>query len=355
MRRNEAYEVLGLTENASDDDIRKAFRKLAAENHPDKNSGSKESEEKFKEINTAYQILTNKEQAEDERNSYGAYNGQGAHHINLNDIMDFMNQGGGGSPFDAFFGGQRRQTYNVDLSPINLFMKLSFEESVLGCDKKVSYDRKCYCESCDGLGKSKQNLKKCNKCNGSGFFKQKMGNGVFITTQTQACSTCNGAGTMGDPCNDCSGNGYNMESQSLNVKIPPIGGNEMTLSVGGKGNHYKEHGGEVLIHLSPTREGSGKYSNFSLDNRDVRARVCVNLNTLLFGGEIKIPVVGGEDQTITIPKLADLDKEFYLNSFGARKYSNLPLGKQIVTLKINYPSKDKLSDELLEKLNKAYE
>lgn len=355
MRRNEAYEVLGLTESATDDDIKKAFRKLAAENHPDKNAGSKESEDKFKTINTAYQILTDKEQAEEDRNTFSAQS-QSPHHVNINDIMDFMSGGGSrGSPFDSFFGGGRNRQSYIDLSPINLFMKLTFEESILGCDKKVTYDRKCYCNVCDGSGKSKQNARKCNKCNGSGEFKQKVGNGVFVTIQVTMCNTCNGTGSQGDPCHNCSGNGFTSEQHSLNVKIPSIGSNEMTLSVGGKGNYFNDTAGEVLIHLSPTREGSGRYSDFTLDGRDVRARVCVNLNTLLFGGEIKVPVVGGEDQTVKVPQLSDLDKEFYINNFGARKYSSLPLGKQIVTLKVKYPSKNKLSPELLKELNKVYE
>ena len=358
MRRNEAFETLGLTESASEDEIKKAFRSLAAANHPDKNNGSKESEEKFKKINQAHQIIIGKEQAEDDRQNFNTNthysNGMG---INIEDIFNAMHGNGEGSPFDAFFGGQgqQRQQHRLDLSPISIYCKLTFEESILGSDKRISFDKKNYCVPCDGLGKSKQNARKCNKCNGTGAIKQKVGQGMMVIIQTHMCPTCNGTGVQGEPCNDCSGKGFNTETISLNVKIPPVGSQELSLAMNGKGHSFKNQAGDVLLHLSPTTNGEGKYKDMRIEGRDIYTHACVNLDILLFGGTIKVPVVGSDnDQEIAIPALTKPEEQFFVNSFGARQYGNLPLGKQVVIVKSNYPSRDKLSKELLEELKKVY-
>lgn len=351
MKKKEAYEALELNESASEDEIKKAFRKLAAQHHPDKNSGSKESEEKFKQVNTAFQILTGKEQAEDEIPMHT----HSASHMDINDIFNMMNNTGFGSPFDSFFGRQNQQRqHNIDLSPIDVFVKLTFEESVLGVEKKVSYQKKNFCEHCQGIGKAKHNAKNCRSCNGTGVVSQTIRNGMFTQINRAKCNACNGIGYIGDDCSACAGVGFHVETVSLNLKIPATGAHEITLSASGKGHSYQNNYGDVLFRISPTFEGAGKYHGFYLDGRDVCTRVRVNLNILLFGGTIKVPVVGENDQDLTIPELTEVGKEFYLNGFGARKYANLPNGKQVISIEVNYPSKDKLSKELLEELNKVY-
>lgn len=357
MKRSEAYQTLELNESSSDDDIKKAFRKLAAQHHPDKNNGSKESEEKFKKVNTAFQILSGKETADDDRNNSTYSYSNHSSRVDLNDIFNIMNNSGhGGSPFDQFFGKERQRSPNqLDFSPINVFMKLSFEESVLGCDKKISYQKKSYCSNCDGLGKAKDTAKQCRSCNGSGVIRQQMGNGMIIQIHTAKCVTCAGSGIIGDSCKNCSGVGYKTEEQTLNLKIPPIGSSNVTLAANGKGNSFKGQAGDVLISVSPTSEGTDKYKDFILDGRDVCMHTRVNLDILLFGGTIKVPVIGGDDQEVVIPPLTQTEQEFYLQGFGARKMGNFPNGKQVVSIKANYPDKNKLSNELLNELSKSYE
>lgn len=350
MKKKEAYEALELNESASEDEIKKAFRKLAAQHHPDKNSGSKESEEKFKQVNTAFQILSGKEQAEDDIPMH-SYSSSG--HMNINDIFNIMNNTGFGSPFDSFFGRQQKQ-HNIDLSPIDVFIKLSFEESVLGAEKKVQYQKKTYCNGCQGLGKIRSNSNNCKTCSGTGVISQTIRNGMFTQINRAKCHTCGGAGYIGENCSKCSGAGFQVDLVSLILKIPATGAHEITLSAAGKGHSYENNFGDVLFRISPTFEGSGKYQGFYLDGRDICMRARVNLNILLFGGTIKVPVVGEEDQELVIPELTEVGKEFYLAGFGARKYGNFHNGKQVISIEAVYPNKDKLSKELLEELTKAY-
>jgi molecular chaperone DnaJ len=355
MKKNEAYETLGLQEDASDDDIKKSFRKLAAENHPDKHSGSLEAEDKFKKINQAYQILSGKERADDENNHYSqsqGYNSPFPGGINLNDIFNIMNGGSSPGGFSDFFNNKNARA-KIDLSDINVQLNLTFEETVLGGSRKVSFKRRVYCEKCEGFGRTVENKKGCNKCNGKGNIQQKYGNGMFIRIENYPCVACSGTGFIGSPCPACNSAGFKLEEVSVNLKIPPIGGNAARLGVGGKGHTFKNQTGNVFVILSPETNGKDQF-NMEVDGRNVYARVDVNLDKLLFGGTISVPIIGRKDEELTIPELTKPGTSFTLSCLGVKGDQHFPTGDHIITVNVKYPDKNKLTESLRDELTKLY-
>ena len=229
------YEILEISRNASGDEIKKAFRKLALKYHPDRNAGDKEAEQKFKQINEAYQVLSD----EQKRSIYDRYGKEG--------LEGRFGSGGGFSAdfdlsdiFDSFFGGgfgggsrqrkRRSEKYSADLEiPINL----EFNEAVFGCEKEIKFDQKVPCPTCNATGSKDGKNKTCQHCGGSGRITR--GNGFMNIVQE--CPYCHGSGeVISEPCPDCNAKAYKIQQQSVKITIPEGVDSGMRMRVAGKGN-----------------------------------------------------------------------------------------------------------------------
>ena len=209
--KRDYYEILGVGKNASDEEIKKAFRKLALEFHPDRNK-SKGAEDKFKEINEAYQVLSDPEK----RNSYDQFGHDGVK-ANFQDF-DFQNFGGFGDIFDAFFGGSQTTSRSRRKGrDLHKTINISFKDSAFGIENDISVERIGKCAICSGSGaKDSSSFTKCPNCNGSGQVKrvQKTIFGQFA--QSSVCQDCAGSGKkITQKCSECNGKGSNIEKKTI--------------------------------------------------------------------------------------------------------------------------------------------
>ncbi|MCW8812610.1 MAG: DnaJ domain-containing protein, partial [Chlorobium sp.] len=254
MVKRDYYEVLGVSRTSTKEEIKKAYRKLAMQFHPDRNPGDKESEEKFKEAAEAYEILSH----DDKRNNYDRFGHEGVRgsgfgssgFSSVNDIFShFSDIFGGSSIFDEFFGGSqrgrsRRRGSGVPGSDMRVTLKLTLEEIATGISKKIKIKKQVKCNECNGTGaQAGTSLKTCPVCDGAGEIKtvsrSVFGQFVNIT----ACHNCNGEGQVIDsPCRNCSGDGRIQNEATISIEVPAgvQDGNYMTLR--GEGNTGKRSG-----------------------------------------------------------------------------------------------------------------
>ncbi|MBL7935849.1 MAG: DnaJ domain-containing protein, partial [Bacteroidia bacterium] len=259
MSKRDFYEILGLTKNASDDDIKKAYRKLAIKYHPDKNPDDKAAEEKFKEAAEAYEVLSNPEKRQ-RYNQYGhagvggASGGGGGFGggMNMDDIFSqFGDIFGGGGGFGGFGGSSRGGGRRVVRgSNLRVKVKLNLQEVAKGVEKKLKVNKFVSCNTCKGSGAKNGTFDTCRLCNGSGV--QVRTQQTFLgAMQTQTtCSGCNGEGkTVKDKCNTCHGDGIVRAEEVISINIPAGVAEGMQLSVGGKGNAAPRGGvnGDLLV------------------------------------------------------------------------------------------------------------
>jgi molecular chaperone DnaJ len=220
MAKRDYYEVLGVSKNAPAEEIKKAYRKLALQYHPDRNPGDKASEEKFKEAAEAYDVLSN----DDKKARYdrfghqgaaGGFGGTGAGGMNMDDIFSNFGDifGGDGSPFESFFGGggQRRNQRGRGQRGSNLRVKvkLDLEEIANGAQKKIKVKKHIICDTCNGIGaKDSNSYQTCNTCNGSGVVRKVTSTFLGQMQTTAACPTCDGEGkVITNKCTKCRGEG----------------------------------------------------------------------------------------------------------------------------------------------------
>ena len=350
MRKNEAYDTLGLSPEANEDEIKKAFRKAAAASHPDVNKDNPKAEENFKKINQAFQILSGKEHAEDEMPQRSEFHPGSPFGMNIEDIMGemFFNNFGRNSrnPFQ-----HQQQKGNVALDDAKISLNISFEEAVLGCTKNISYEIMNFCIACEAQGIDVNRKNKCNICNGSGFQKIQTGSHGFIQISHSPCSHCKGIGVIGEPCPTCHGKKFKNEEINVNLKVPPIGDKQVRLFLKDKGHKYKNHTSNAYVHVIPEIEGKGDYSKYYIENENVKSTIQVSLDKLLFGGEEKVKTVGGEEVSIQINPLTKMFDEVIIKEKGVRGKNP---GNHIVSIETKYPEKEKLTDELRDLIQRAY-
>ncbi len=349
MKKSEAYSVLGLSESADENEIKKAFRKKAVEHHPDKNPGNNDSESEFKKINQAYQILTGSERSEDDHIYSQTI------HSNANDFFrrnweDIF--GGAGFSYSPFTqnptkGFDFRRT-TKPITDVSLFLNISFTETILGCEKEIEYKKEIYCKSCNGSGTNQSTVKICEACKGMGFRQREVRTGFMSQITRETCSLCFGKGKLGDPCKDCGGKGGNYVSKKIKVKIPPIGEKQATLVVKNAGNEYANNiTSNVTIDVVPTI----KHENMYVKENNVISTESIPLDTLLFGGDVDVPIVDGK-HTIHIPKHSRSGSVIVIKDKGVRAGKYKQNGHHLVELAIKYPNN--LTEELKIALENAY-
>ena len=305
MAKRDYYEVLGVQRNASDTELKKAYRQMAMKFHPDKNPGNKEAEEKFKEAAEAYDVLSTpeKKQRYDQfghqgMNGAGGYSGGG---MNMEDIFShFGSMFGEDSPFESFFGGGgARGGRRVNRgSNLRIKVKLTLEEIAHGVEKKLKVNKAVACTTCKGSGaQDGGSFHKCNTCNGSGQVHRVTNTFIGQMRTTSTCPACHGEGqVIANKCKSCGGSGLQHGEEIVTVNIPAGVGEGMQLTVTGKGSAGERGGipGDLLIVIEETphphliREGNSLLYDLYINFADAALGTSVEIPTIEGKAKIKV-------------------------------------------------------------------
>ena len=306
MAKRDYYEVLGVDKNASADEIKKAYRKLAVKYHPDKNPGDKEAEEKFKEAAEAYSILSDADKkAKYDQFGHAGVDGAGPDFSggfgNLNDILNDLFGGafgggfGGFSGFGGGFGGGRggqRQQRVYRGRDIRVRVKLTLEEIAKGVEKEISIEKSVPCSECGGRGaKNSSDIKTCSACGGTGQV-QRVVNSLFGQAVTYStCQQCGGEGkVITNPCRSCGGSGLVRKRETIKVKIPAGVEAGMQLTIAGEGHAAKNNGinGDLLVVIEEQ-----EHPDFKREGNNLYYTKIVSLPEAILGAEVEIPCLDG--------------------------------------------------------------
>ena len=303
--KRDYYEVLGVSKNASEDEIKKAYRKIAIKYHPDRNPGDKEAEEKFKEAAEAYDVLHDPAKRQqydqfgfDAPGGFGGFSGGG---FTVDDIFSMFGSvfEGGFGGFGGF-GGQRRSSQRKYRGgDLRLKVRLNLQEVASGVTKKFRVRKDITCPECHGTGcEGGSTPETCPTCNGSGYTVQTKQT-LFGVMQTQgACPTCHGEGTIvKNKCQHCGGDGVVKGDEVVEVKIPAGVADGMVLTMQGKGNAGMHNGvaGDIQVFISEEDN-----STFVRQDNDLIYNLLLDFPTAALGGEVKIPTVDGKTLKITL-------------------------------------------------------
>ena len=337
------YEVLGVARNASDEELKKAFRRLAMKNHPDRCPDDPHAQDRFKEAKEAYEILGDPQRrALYDQYGHAAFeNGTGRRGgAPFGDVGDIF-----GDIFSDIFGGGRRAARGSDLRYV---LELDLEEAVAGVDKQIRVPTLVNCHHCNGTGSEDGKLSTCATCRGHG--RVRMQNGIFSIQQ--ACPHCGGAGrTIATPCKHCHGEGRLEDERGLEVKVPPgvDNGDRIRLTGQGEAGPPGSTPGDlyVEIHVRP-------HPIFQREGDDLRCEVPVRFAQAALGATIEVPVLDGAT-TITIPPETQTGQEFRLRGQGVKSVRSRHTGDLFCTVVVETPVRlDKHQRELLERFEATF-
>lgn len=350
-QKRDYYEVLGVSKDADDAALKKAYRMLAKKYHPDANPGDKQAEAAFKEINEAYSVLSDpKKRAQYDQFGHAAFDprmgggsGGGFYEGNAADFGDIFGDMFGGDIFGSFFGGGRgaqRQAANAPMRGANVraTVRLTFEEAIFGCKKKITIDYKEECETCKGSGtKPGTSPETCPTCKGQGKI-VKMSQTMFGTVQNvQTCPTCHGSGkVVKEKCTSCNGTGYKRIRKSFEVSIPAGIDNGLSVRMphGGEPGVNGGERGDLLVEciVSP-------HPIFKRQDTNIFSTVPISFATAALGGTIRIKTVDGEVE-YTVKAGTQTDTRVRLSGKGVPSLRNPKMrGDHYVTLVVEVPTK----------------
>jgi len=352
MQEFDYYEILEVTKDCSGAELKKAYRKLAMKFHPDRNPEDKEAEEKFKQINEAYEALSN----EEKRSIYDRYGKEGLNRqggggaggfggADMRDIFNSMFGGGGG--FGGGFGQARRNSGQKYAQDFEMEFKLEFQEAIFGCEKKIDIRYKVPCDDCSGTGAKDGKLKTCSYCNGQGQVVMRQGPMTFA----QTCPECKGEGkSIAQKCTSCRGKGYKSKEQTITINIPAGVDSGNRLRAEGYGNQNR-HGkrGDLYLNFYVEEDDS-----FVRNGNDIYIEVPVFFTQAILGGEITIPSLDGELKLNL--KAGTKDKaQFVFENEGVVDVHGGGKGRLIAQIQMKLP-KDLNSEqkELLHKLQESF-
>ena len=303
MNKRDYYEVLGVDKNASADDIKKAYRKLAIKYHPDKNPGDKAAEEKFKEAAEAYSVLSDADKkAKYDQFGHAGVEGAGPDFSggfgNLNDILNDLFGGafgggfGGFSGFGGGFGGGQRQQRVYRGRDIRVRVKLTLEEIAKGVEKDISIEKSVPCHECGGKGaRNSSDIKTCPACNGTGQVQRVVNSFLGQTVTYSTCQQCGGEGKIiTNPCRSCGGTGLVRKRETIKVKIPAGVEAGMQLTIQGQGHAAKNNGinGDLLVVIEEQ-----EHPNLKREGNNLYYTKVVSLPEAILGAEVEVPCLDG--------------------------------------------------------------
>jgi molecular chaperone DnaJ len=348
MAKEGYYELLGVEKGASEEDLKKAYRKKAVQYHPDKNPGNKEAEEMFKKISHAYEVLKDPEKrAAYDRYGHAAFEGAGAgaprgrggraggggFHDPFDIFREVFGQqqgGGGGGIFDEMFGGGGRES-GRDGSDLRYDLEITLEEAARGAEKEISFRKHVTCERCDGSGAEPGSKRvTCPTCRGAGQIRRSGG----IITFTQTCPTCGGMGTKVEkPCTACRGEGRVVQTAKLNVRIPAgvDTGSRLRSSGNGEAGLAGGQSGDLYIVLSVK-----EHELFERQEDNLFCEIPIKFTLATLGGTIEVPTLFGK-ASLKIPSATQSGTTFRLREKGMPSLRGGRQGDQLVRVQVEVP------------------
>lgn len=360
MTKRDYYEILGVTRNATKDEIKKAYRKLAMQYHPDRNPGDKSAEDKFKEAAEAYEILSH----DDKRNNYDRFGHEGVRgsgfgaegFSSVNDIFShFSDIFGGSSIFDEFFGGSqrgrsRRRGAGTPGSDLRVTLKLTLEEIASGTSKKIKIRKQIKCNDCNGTGaQAGTSLKTCPACNGTGEIKSVSRSvfGQFVNITT--CNNCSGEGQVVDsPCRTCSGDGRVTDESTLKIDVPAGVEDSNYMTMRGEGNAGKRGGqpGDIIVVFQEL-----PHEHFIREKNDIIYNLFLSFPQAALGAEVEVPTLTGKSM-LKIEQGTQPGKLLKMKGKGIRHLNYSGSGDQIVRINVAIPQKlNSKEKELIKQLS----
>ena len=359
MAKRDYYEILGVSKGADAKEIKKAYRKVAMQYHPDKNPGDKAAEEKFKEAAEAYEILNDPEKRAryDQYGHAGVGNGGGfsGGGMTMEDIFSQFNDifGDSGSPFSEFFGGgggrRRGRSRGEQGSNLRIKLALTLEEIAHGTKKKIKVKKQSTCDVCRGSGaKDSNSVETCGTCRGSGVVRQVKSTFLGQMQTTATCPTCRGAGTVVTAsCPKCKGEGRTYGEESIEIEIPAGVAEGMQLSVSGKGNAGRQGGPPGDLYISIEEK---PHAELQRDGENLIYDLYLNFADAALGTSIEVPTIEGRVK-IKVPAGTQSGKIFRLKEKGLPSLQSYGKGDQLIHVNVWTPKKLTAEErELLEKL-----
>ncbi len=298
MEKRDYYEVLGVNKNATQAEIKAAYKKLAIKYHPDRNPGNKEAEEKFKEAAEAYDVLRDEQKkARYDQFGHAGLNGASGFNAGGMDMDDIFSMFGDifggrmGGGFSGFSGGgrSRRQVYRG--SDLRIKVKLTLNEVAEGCTKKFNVRKYIPCKHCNGTGSDDGQFQTCNTCHGSGTVYRTVNFGLGQMQTQQTCSACGGEGkSIKNPCKHCKGEGVVTGEELVEVNIPQGVDNGMALTVQGKGNAGRRGGvnGDIQVIIEVE-----EHKDFIRQDQNLVYNLLLDIPTVILGGQVEVPTLNG--------------------------------------------------------------
>ena len=367
MAKRDFYEILGVAKSSTADEIKKAYRKVAMQFHPDRNPGDKASEEKFKEAAEAYEVLSDQEK----RGQYDKYGhagmnqrgggfGGGGQGMNMDDIFSNFGDIFGDDLFGSFFGGggggrQRSsggRTKGTRGSNLRIKLKMNYEEIAKGANKTVKVKKYTPCTSCSGSGaKDKNSVQTCATCGGNGQVR-KVTNTFLGQMQTVGtCPTCNGEGsTITSKCTSCKGEGRVYTEETMSIDIPAGVQEGMQLSLSGKGNAGERGGasGDLIVLIEEEQ-----HAELQRDNLNVIYDMYITFSDAVFGAHLEVPTIDGRAK-IKIPPGTQGGKIFRLKGKGFPAINSYEKGDQLIHVNVWVPQEvTKEEKEAIEKFKES--
>ncbi len=342
-QKRDYYEVLGVAKTASDDELKKAYRKLAKQYHPDMNPGDKGAEAKFKEINEAYEVLSDK----DKRAKYDQFghagvdpNFGGGGFGGYGDFGDFGDFGFGdilGDLLGGGFGGRSANRSGPQRGEsLRAGVTISFEEAAFGCEKEISLTRLESCESCHGSGCAPGTTAEvCPDCRGSGTVRVQQRMGGMAFTSSAPCSRCRGTGKIiHQPCKSCGGGGNVRKQRKISVSIPQGINDKQAVSLRGQGNAGANNGpaGDLIVEVRVK-----PHPYFQREGTSVLYECPVSFYQAAMGAELEIPTIDGKVK-YTLPAGTQPGATFRLRGKGIPELRGRGRGDQYVTVQVRVPT-----------------
>jgi molecular chaperone DnaJ len=344
MEKDDYYELLGVTREVTEEELKKAYRKKAIQHHPDKNPGNKQAEEMFKKISEAYEVLKDPDKrAAYDRYGHAAFSqgggprpgggGAGGFHDPFDMFREvFGGGGGGGSIFEEFFGGGGGSDGTREGADLRYDIEIALEEAARGVEKEISFRKLAPCDHCRGTGAEPGSKRvTCPTCRGAGQVTTSRG---FFTVR-QICPTCHGNGTRIDkPCHECRGEGRVNKTSTLNVRVPPgvdtgsklrsVGNGEAGVNGGPAGDLY------IVIHVKD-------HEVFERQGDDLFCEIPIKFTLAALGGTIEVPTLSGK-ASLKIPAGTQSGTTFRLKERGMPGLRSGHPGDQLVRVQVEVPT-----------------